>query len=353
MKQRLLYLDAIKGVAILMVIMGHVDFFIDDDTIPLYSYVVHFITSVHMPIFLMIAGFFSQKVINTFSQALNYWKDKFIRLILPLIFVYPLWTLWRDNRIHYDGIHLHFYWFTINLLVYFAVFFVQKYSVEQLLRLIKKPENKYLELGGHLIITSVIYYVFASLIPAQYPPAEHILVLTRQRFIWLYPYLVLGFMVGRLGIIEYFRRDISGAIAMFILLSGFIGIHYLPLSLRSNFYSIADVYRVIAPTFMVLLIYIFGHICDKKNQVARILILLGQWSLPIYFTHYFFMPVFPGIRTWLGSITNFMRLGLDLFILLGGTLFSLIPTLTIIYCIKLNPYLDFLLCGEKQRLLKK
>ena len=35
-----------------------------------------------------------------------------------------------------------------------------------------------------------------------------------------------------------------------------------------------------------------------------------------------------------------------------GTLVALLPSLVVVYCIRLNPYLDFALFGEKGRLKK-
>ena len=57
MKQRLLYLDAIKGLAILLVIMGHIHIFAARAAHPMYSYFMAFIKAVHMPLFFLIAGY--------------------------------------------------------------------------------------------------------------------------------------------------------------------------------------------------------------------------------------------------------------------------------------------------------
>ena len=89
------------------------------------------------------------------------------------------------------------------------------------------------------------------------------------------------------------------------------------------------------------------------GKVFKVFVLMGQWSLPIYFVHYFFLPVFPGMRPFLAIIVPDQRLGLELLIYFGGTVLTLVPTLALIWCIKLNPYLDFFLFGEKHRLLKK
>lgn len=68
MKQRLLSLDAIRGFAILLVILGHViGRAVNWD--PLYlSYPFEFLKAVHMPLFIIIAGYFIQKQINSILQ---------------------------------------------------------------------------------------------------------------------------------------------------------------------------------------------------------------------------------------------------------------------------------------------
>ena len=52
-KQRLLSLDALKGVAILMVIWGHFYLFGDVDTLSTASYLHRFILAVHMSVFVL------------------------------------------------------------------------------------------------------------------------------------------------------------------------------------------------------------------------------------------------------------------------------------------------------------
>ena len=42
----------------------------------------------------------------------------------------------------------------------------------------------------------------------------------------------------------------------------------------------------------------------------------------------------------LAGFTPTLHLSTELFILLGGTLMMLLPTLAVIYCIRLNPYLE-------------
>lgn len=88
-KGRLVYMDMLKAFAIILVIIGHViqqlqpDKFMNND-------LFMFIYSFHMPLFMMISGFFSYNKLfsSKWDQSIKVIKDRFIQLIVPLF----LWT---------------------------------------------------------------------------------------------------------------------------------------------------------------------------------------------------------------------------------------------------------------------
>lgn len=76
MKQRLLALDAIKGLAILMVIMGHICYFgVFNETLKDSSYVFSMISAIHISFFIIVAGYFAQNVLTYFCD----WGGVFAR----------------------------------------------------------------------------------------------------------------------------------------------------------------------------------------------------------------------------------------------------------------------------------
>lgn len=87
-KKRLLSLDALKGFAILLVILGHVGAFSDPGTISTQTFLHTFIYVVHMPLFIMTAGYFAQRRVDSLSSLTKFLSDKFIRLILPAFLWY-------------------------------------------------------------------------------------------------------------------------------------------------------------------------------------------------------------------------------------------------------------------------
>ena len=86
-KQRLLSLDALKGVAILMVIWGHFYLWADVEVLSTASFLHRFVGAVHMSLFVLVAGYFSQRKVDSFSSLVRFFQDKFVRLLLPALLV--------------------------------------------------------------------------------------------------------------------------------------------------------------------------------------------------------------------------------------------------------------------------
>lgn len=143
MKERLRYFDMLKGIAILLVVMGHVIAFgvreIDR------AFIFKVIGCVHMPLFFFISGWFSFRTDNlSGSLKMPSLSKRFLQLMVPLAILPPLWVwyfphsgvesplegglgdLWMDSM-------KHGYWFTLCLfefsLIFAAIFpLLKKYS---------------------------------------------------------------------------------------------------------------------------------------------------------------------------------------------------------------------------------
>ncbi len=83
-KIRIDYIDEIRGLAILLVVMGHI---IQFNGISTNNPVFEFIYSFHMPLFFAISGYITQKVthINNINQYILFIKKKCRSLIVPLL----------------------------------------------------------------------------------------------------------------------------------------------------------------------------------------------------------------------------------------------------------------------------
>lgn len=90
-KERLLYIDQMKGVAILFVIIGHVF---------LFSYgsgdnsVYNMLTIFHMPVFFYISGFLAYKSIPTMKEWCARLRKKTHSLLFPYVVFANRWRIY-------------------------------------------------------------------------------------------------------------------------------------------------------------------------------------------------------------------------------------------------------------------
>ena len=355
-KQRLLSLDALKGVAILMVIWGHFYLWADTEVLSTESYLHRFVLAVHMSVFVLIAGYLSQRKVDSVSSLIRFFQDKFVRLILPALLWYPLWRLWHDGQMEWVGILGNQYWFTLHLFIYFVLFLIQRSVVDFLLRLTPEKQRKWIEVGLHVGLTIVLHYLVLDWLLRLFPGIGDFVHMVRTRLACLYPYFVIGWLIGRLDLLEWLRSPRVVAIAFIALvvclgdmMEGRDAKTYMENYLA---YGLWDMYRLMALSFFVVLLNALHAVTERGGRLSNWLVRLGQWSLPIYFVHYFFLPAAPGVGAWIAAALPWYRLSMELAIGGIGTLVALLPTLAVIYCIRLNPYLDFALFGEKGRLKK-
>ena len=354
MKQRLLHLDAIKGLAILLVIMGHIHIFAARAEHPMYSYFMAFIKAVHMPLFFLIAGYFSQRPVSTLPQLGRYLKDKTIRLITPALLFLGLLTLWNRGTIDLSPKELleTHYWFTPALFIYFLVFLLQRWGIDQIVERLGAKASKALELGLHGAATIALCYTLTELPLYRSSLCSLDLERLRVTMACLYPYVVIGFLIGRLELLPKLQSHIAGGISFVLLLFSLGILRYYSYNTPYLSYGLWHNDRLMALSFFAFLVYTFGLMTEGSSKVGKAFVFLGNWSLPIYLVHYFFIPILPPLDTLLPALEPSARLPLELLLYFAGALVTLLPTLAVIYCLKFNPYLDFLLFGEKERLKK-
>ena len=354
MKQRLLVLDAIKGLAIMMVIMGHIRYFgIFNGALNGQSYVYDLICAIHISFFIVVSGYFSQRILTCFNDWGGYLQDKVIRLILPAVLWWLFFTFWKNGSAHLGGLYKFEYWFTVHLFLYFLIFACQRWFVDKFLSFLSRSSSNVLKFIMHITMMLGVYaalHYSEAYLPIRVPKAISFLAL---RASCLYPFFVIGFLIKHFDLISYLRTHVAGLVAFLGCIVGLVFIRLNTEEVPYLMYGLWHPYRLLALSSFVLIVYALSYLTEKDNFIARALIFLGQWSLPIYLVHYFFIPRISFLADYINSIDAHLRIGSELLIYLGGAMLTLAPTLAIIWCIKLNPHLDFFLFGEKHRLLKK
>ena len=347
MKDRLLSLDAIKGIAIILVLMEHIYIFSDSQTSLAYSFITEFILAVHMPLFIILAGFCAQKPPIQIGW-IRYCSDKTMRLVIPALIWYSLWTIWHDGRFHLSGALVNQYWFTLNLFIYFIVFGIQSTIITWGLRIAKQEENKILEVTLHLGFMILLNYLLIDIIPSL-PKGGEFFTMLRIRMACLYPYFIMGYALGRLKLIPYLRTQISGAISGLVLIACIWTLSFYQMREPYLEYGLLHIYRLMTLAFFAFLVFSVEPATATPNRIGKSLIFLGQWSLPIYFVHFYFIPRLPGLHNFLLEYVPHLRVSTEFLFYSIGAIIALLPTLVVAYCIKQNIYLSQLLFGEKTK----
>lgn len=177
MKNRIYYLDALKGILIILVVLGHVIQF----TNPNYQhdFLFRFIYSFHMPLFFAISGYLMYK--GKFEIQL--FRKSIFQLLLPFItwaFLLPIaydgnidWKytfrilLYPDNGL----------WFLYNLFIYRVLFaFSEKWSIH---------------LYRQEIFILLIFFVLSALMLLLHT------LLNMTQLCWFFPFFAIGFYVHK------------------------------------------------------------------------------------------------------------------------------------------------------------
>ena len=344
-QQRAIEFDVLKGIAILLVVIGHV---YRTSLQGAYSALEDILYTVHMPLFVLVSGYFTQRPPTwTRYGVYSYWKGKVLRLLLPLLFIAELHSIIISGEV---GLPLQSmvgaYWFTYALFLIFGVFFFAQGVLHLLLSSVQKKEqtqNLYTKLYvAGLFLSAVIAELLIAYLYTLNSRLCNGLVL--YKIAHLYKYLVLGHIIGKYhNLNEALRSEIAGVI-------GFIG------------FCVLFLIRVLGYTFplqdtlltILGLGFIYSATCQaiataqEEKKWIKVLSYLGRISLPIYFIHYFFLPDLAFLRSYEETLssTPIAQFAFQAILGLATSSIVLVPTLLLISITRTNKYLRFLLYGE-------
>jgi len=356
-KQRLEWLDAMRGFTMILVVAYHVmligmKFQIKDSTS------MAFFLLFRMPLFFFISGFLAYKPdINWTGGKLSMmiWKKIKIQMIPTIVFLLVATCLLRKN--FSDGLTTALrdpskggYWFTWALLWMFIIYYVFDFLQSKLIR------------KGHGIpwLMIMLWIAGVAVYATLYMPA------------WFsYAYSTKGYgnhflnHTSLIKIMEYFQFFIFGnlvrrywqgvqrlfdskwffpvlSLLAFICCAEFLKLH----NLRGQW---ANLPRTLAMYSMLLVVIIaFRHYQEhftKQKPVGRALQYIGVRTLDIYLLHFLFLPNLPMVSQWCKTYKgNFVM----------ETVVSwLLALLVIAFCIlasnilRISPFLKKYLFGRK------
>ena len=325
MKQRIEWLDIMKGTAIILVILGHIF-----NSMNLFSHPINqWLHLFHMPFFFILSGFLA---IKTSSKKLfENIKNKFISLIIPFIIGGTIFSSTMGNISNYIfDLHHCGYWFLFSLFTCWIIFLPIVTITHTFHDIIK-------------IIILIIPFFLGNLLMNHLPESISNLLSFPLSFSY-YRFFVLGYAMG----IVYHNPILKEKIKKYLSLESIFMISFIVFFCTTLYILTRPHYIKIFPTTIlqiILCITLFSILYFSKNFIPqkgiRILCIIGKNSLALYVFHFYFVYLFPTPQN------ASLSLGIQTLIALGLTIVVIIATMGLASPFKSNSILSFLFLGQK------
>lgn len=291
MSNRLQYFDVLKGIAIFLVVMGHVLTMCIRDIDSAFSFKI--IGEIHMPIFFFISGFFSYKAIETKTFVSPKLMQRFLQLIVPFIVVSALWVWYFPHsqldsplsaqfRSLYADTWKNGYWFTLCLfeiiLIYAGLCFI-----------FRRTKNFAMQ-----IIISICAWIFLGILTFYLLPEQICGILSLTLVFQFFPIFMVGVLASSNR--HYFLYVTSKSwIYTICLIVTCLTIYYLCYywefpDIPSGFiYIIRCIMHIALSCIAITVIKRRTENSSISSRPISIISYLGKESLSIYLLHYFFL----------------------------------------------------------------
>lgn len=269
MKSRIVFLDRIKGLAILLVVLAHVYM------LPMNmgdSIVFRIIESFHMPLFMFISGFVAFIPISKLQGEgiFEKWKKRFFGYLCPAMMVGWLLALFQFLIIHDTDISFSSFidgaWYLKCMAIFCCIqFFMIRFK----------------NIWGELFLCVVCYGLFMY----GWKHSEFLnQLLVLEHCTCFFPFFVLGYYTRRYNLLEYiWNRNWAYTIAL-------VGYLCLLFCNIENHLLMNICNRFFRPTLAIIsVVYLFMQREDKESKIEKWLSIVGTQTLDIYIYHGFFI----------------------------------------------------------------
>ena len=335
---RLKYIDALRGLAILMVVIVHIEGF------GLYaeqafdvSILWHICEAIMLPLFFFISGFCFK------IQSTKELIKCCIRLIVPAIILGIIHSLIFEKEIlsFFCNVYKWGYWFTITLCGMFVI-----------LHYIVKISKNQSSLIWTLILISCFLYILKV-------PFNSYIILTKignifclhQLFVYFH-YFAVGHIFARNK--EFYHKTLNNEFITIVSIFVFFLALYIKHTYTDDELTTTiplKIYRAIQQPILgyssLALIVRFLYQSDyllSKNVFGKLICYIGTHTLEIYLLHYFFIPKLSSVGTYL---TNYPNIIIELLICLILSTLVIGFSLLLGRVIRTNEILSFFLIGTK------
>lgn len=280
------YIDGLKGIAILLMVMAHalawsypdIQFlsyrFCDMTTFEFNSsFVWKIIYSFHMPLLFAVSGFLFYKPISyDWNTSKNLLNKRIIRILIPYVVTGGLVYLLKG----YFG-----YWFlqilfVVNVLV--VIEFLILYYLKASLKI---------ELLSHLLLYGALYVACKLIDNISIPPEFNNI----SGLNGYYLAFMLGVLIKKHAVFEEY---LSKSWVSFCCFLGYIIVFAL---VNSKFHI--PLVGILTPILAIAFLYSACKTCDFQIGGGKILTLIGKNSLEIYILHLFFVMPFQEVGSYI------------------------------------------------------
>ncbi|MCR5179660.1 MAG: acyltransferase family protein [Bacteroidaceae bacterium] len=358
MKQRLEWLDALRGFTMLMVVTNHI-YSTGFEMNPKYSMFMSLCVLFRMPLFFFISGFLAYKASFSWN-----WRDttsliskKLQVQVIPTLVIMTAFIaltakdFWGDMTYAWHSPTKSGYWFTLVLLQMFLIYYAIC-SVASWVERRFKLENRHFTdilLVFFLVISVAAYSTLYMPSWFSWHKEDFWRTTSITELVRNFQFFLLGNLVHR-----HWQRmqqlfDTSWLFPILVLVA-FLGAgDYLKWHLLRLQW--ANLPRTLAMYALVLMCVAFFRYYQawftQEKRVGRFLQFIGVRTLDIYLLHYFFIPKIPELGVWFKDHPhNFMLEGVvAMFVALFAVAFAVLTS----HVLRVSPFLKKWLFGREEK----
>ncbi len=290
--KRVEYFDALRGFAMLLVVIGHILFFslnIADQHGHDFLFLV-FNRQLELPLFFLISGYFAVKFGSQGSDAKkllsNIWRKFTLLVIPPLIFMITYGYVFGKDFI--DMLFQSYkggFWFTFTLFQFVLIYEFVQYIISKIF-----SKRIY---SVVLFILLGIVCLAVSVVAIRVEDHNSMVRLFGIRHFQLFPFYICG------GLLRYYRGQWERLLKLKYLWGAVIllwigGCIYSYSSDSMKYIGSSTLYFFLLTCLGVAVFYRLFEVTPllgaSDSSVGRFLTLCGRRSLDIYFIHYFLLP---------------------------------------------------------------
>ena len=278
MKQRLEYIDALRGLAILLVVFMHVPQYGFGQS--LGGYYMEMATLLAVPLFFFISGLFAQSSVPPPISIKKIGK-RLHSILLPTFLIGGLYAM-LNHISTMDMLQDKFkagYWFTITLFEYFVIV-----DIIRLMACKNQKLFKVLLIGACFVCYGLsmptVQRMYGDMVIA------HILGVAQWKY---FIFFVLGMFVKQNS--ETIHSEKGGAAIVIAFLIVYAANAIGDFQLNGLLYNINLLLKEISIVLLAYYVfYIYRSKLSSQTRVGRCLSKIGTYTLEIYLIHYFVLP---------------------------------------------------------------